>query len=126
MNIILDTHVFLWFITGDKQLDETAIKHIVNPRNNCFVSIASIWEIAIKISIDKLDIKGGFGTIENFLENNDVEIMPITFEHTKTLLTLPHYHNDPFDRIVISQSISEDFPIISKDRYFKDYGITLL
>lgn len=123
MNLLLDTHIFLWYISGDKQIPKNYLTHINNTNNKCYVSIASIWEIVIKLSVNKLDIRGGFKTIEDFLENNDFEVLPINFSHTKTLLSLPLVHNDPFDRIIIAQSISENLTILSKDKKFKDYGI---
>lgn len=126
MDLLLDTHAFLWFITGDKQLPPRLVNQIVDTDNKCFVSIASIWEIVIKLSIDKLDIRGGFDTIEDFLDHNDIEILPINFSHTKRLLKLPHHHNDPFDRIIISQSIVEKITIMTKDKYFKDYNIKII
>lgn len=126
MNLLLDTHVFLWFITGDNQLPESIVRKITDRKNNCFTSIASIWEIVIKLSIDKLEIQGGFNTIEDFLENNDIEILPINFQHLKELLSLPRHHNDPFDRLIISQSIAEEMILVSKDRIFNDYNLKLL
>jgi PIN domain nuclease of toxin-antitoxin system len=126
MDLLLDTHTFLWFITGDNQLPDRIVKQIVDKENNCFVSIASIWEIVIKLSIDKLEVRGGFETIEDFLDNNDLEILPISFSHTKRLLKLPHHHNDPFDRMIISQSLVDKMPIISKDRFFKDYNVKVI
>lgn len=97
MDLLLDTHAFLWFITGDKQLSDNALTKIKNPDKKCFISIASIWEIVIKYSLDKLEIKGGFQTVENFLENNDIELLPINLNHTKNLLKLEQHHRDPFD-----------------------------
>jgi PIN domain nuclease of toxin-antitoxin system len=123
MDLLLDTHAFLWFITGDKQLPIKIVNQIINTDNKCFVSIASIWEIVIKLSIDKLNIRGGFETVEDFLENNDFEILPINFSHTKKLLKLPHHHNDPFDRMIISQSIVEKIPVITKDIFYKNYSV---
>jgi PIN domain nuclease of toxin-antitoxin system len=82
MDLLLDTHVFLWYIDGNEQLPEKIVKIINDKSNRCFVSIASIWEIVIKLSIDKLEIKGGFKTIENFLDNNDFEILPIDLDDT--------------------------------------------
>lgn len=126
MNLLLDTHVFLWFITGDSQLPKKIVSQIIDRKNNCFVSIASIWEIVIKLSIDKLEIQGGFKTIENFLDDNDVEILPVNLKHTQKLLTLPKYHNDPFDRMIISQAMAEKMTLISKDRFFKEYNLKIL
>ncbi|WP_372950557.1 type II toxin-antitoxin system VapC family toxin [Mariniphaga sp.] len=126
MDLFLDTHVFLWYIDGNEQLPEKIVKIINNKSNRCFVSIASIWEIVIKLSIDKLEIKGGFKTIENFLDNNDFEILPIDLGDTKTLLKLDFFHRDPFDRMIIAQAIASDLKIISKDKQFKDYNMEIL
>lgn len=126
MDLLLDTHSFLWFIAGDKQLPEKIVKQIVDDTNNCFISIASIWKIAIKLSIDKLEIQGGFDTIEDFLNDNDLEVLPISFAHTKRVLKLPHHHNDPFDRMIISQALVDKMTVISKDRYFKDYNVKVI
>lgn len=126
MDLLLDTHAFLWFITGDKQLPEKTVKLIGNSDNKCFVSIASIWEIVIKLSLDKLEIKGGFNTVEDFLNNNDIEILSVDFSHTKQLLTLEHPHNDPFDRIIIAQAITEKMAVITKDRFFKEYNVKVI
>jgi PIN domain nuclease of toxin-antitoxin system len=126
MDLLIDTHAFLWFITGDKQLPVITVKLIGDSDNKCFVSIASIWEIVIKLSLDKLEIKGGFNTIENFLNNNDIEILSIDLSHTKKLLKLEHFHNDPFDRIIISQAIAEKMAVITKDRFFKEYNVKVI
>jgi len=126
MDLLLDTHAFLWFITGDKQLPEKIIKLMGNSDNKCFVSIASIWEIVIKLSLNKLEIIGGFETIEDFLDNNDFEILPVDFSHTKSLLKLEHLHNDPFDRMIISQAIAEKLVVVTKDRFFKDYKVKVI
>ena len=126
MDLLLDTHAFLWFITGDKQLPQKVVEKISDDINRCFISIASIWEIVIKLSLDKLEIKGGFETIENFLENNDFEILPIDFDDTKNLLSLDLIHRDPFDRMIISQAQTTKLTVVSKDRFFKNYNIDIL
>ncbi len=126
MNLLLDTHVFLWYITGDEQLPKKVVKTITDKSNRCFISIASIWEIVIKLSIDKLEIKGGFKTIEDFLENNDFEILPIDFDDAKTLLKMDYFHRDPFDRMIIAQAMTSDLKVISKDKHFKSYHVELI
>jgi PIN domain nuclease of toxin-antitoxin system len=126
MNLLLDTHTFLWFINADTQLPFKDVELISDLSNIRYVSIASIWEIVIKFSLNKLEIIGGFNTIENFLENNDIEVLPINFSHTKQLLTLPYHHNDPFDRIIISQAISENLHVITKDEFFKLYDVSVI
>jgi PIN domain nuclease of toxin-antitoxin system len=126
MNLLLDTHAFLWYISGDAQLPEHVIKAINDQTNRCFISIASIWEIVIKMSIEKLEVIGGFKTIEDFLDNNDFSILPIDLEDTKELLRLEFYHRDPFDRMVIAQALTSDLTVVSKDNYFKSYKVKVL
>jgi PIN domain nuclease of toxin-antitoxin system len=92
MDILLDTHAFLWYVTGDNQLPGRIIKTINDTENRCYISIASIWEIAIKLSLDKVEIDGGFDTIIDFLDNNDFEILPIDLADTKALLSLEFHH----------------------------------
>ena len=125
MNLLLDTHTFLWFLSGDKQLSQPALEKIIDLNNVRYISIATIWEIVIKLSLGRLEIKGGFDTIENFLENNDVEILPIDFSDTKILLKLELHHRDPFDRILISQAVSNNLTIITKDAAFKKYPVKI-
>ncbi|NJN27800.1 MAG: type II toxin-antitoxin system VapC family toxin [Cyclobacteriaceae bacterium] len=126
MDLLLDTHVLLWYISGNSLIPSKLIQTINDETNKCFISIASIWEIVIKLSLNKLEIKGGFNTIEDFLENNDFELLPIDFEHSKRLLNLELIHRDPFDRMIIVQAQAGNMTIISKDAYFKDYNIQVL
>ncbi|MEI8202375.1 MAG: type II toxin-antitoxin system VapC family toxin [Bacteroidota bacterium] len=121
MNILLDTHALIWFINGDKQLPDKAINLIKDLKISCFVSIASIWEIAIKLSLGKLELNGGFDDISKIMNQYEIELLPITFEHIQKLLTLDYHHRDPFDRIIISQGMVEKLVIISKDENFPKY-----
>lgn len=107
MSVLLDTHAFIWFINSDTQLPEKVKNTIENSENECFLSIASIWEIAIKTSLGKLKLASNFDKIKEFLSINAITILPLKFEHAQTLLTLEYCHRDPFDRIIISQGISE-------------------
>jgi PIN domain nuclease of toxin-antitoxin system len=126
MVLLLDTHAFLWYVTGDNQLPKKIIETINDTENLCFISVVSLWEIAIKLSLNKLEIKGGFQTIENFLQNNDFEILPIDFNDTKRLLSLEFHHRDPFDRMIIAQAYTNNAILISKDSHFKNYDIKVL
>ncbi|TAM98511.1 MAG: type II toxin-antitoxin system VapC family toxin [Chitinophagaceae bacterium] len=121
MKLLLDTHAFIWFISGDKRLAEKAKENIKNAENRCFISIASLWEIAIKVSLKKLKLKSDFNRIIDFLVNNEIEILPISFEHLQELLSLEFYHRDPFDRIIIAQGLIERLTIVTKDEHFADY-----
>jgi PIN domain nuclease of toxin-antitoxin system len=126
MPFLLDTHTFIWFINGDTALPLNTIATIKNIENKCFISIASIWEIAIKASLNKLELKAGFDNIHNFLAENAIEILPLTFAHIQSLNTLDFHHRDPFDRIIIAQSITEQLTIITKDEHFTKYSCEVL
>jgi len=124
MDFILDTHAFIWFINGET-LPATVVEKVKDINNNCFISIASIWEIAIKTSLGKLKLKTGFDMIEDSLYNNNIEILPVTLEQLQQLTKLPYHHNDPFDRLIISQAIAEDTVILSMDTKFKLYDVNV-
>ncbi len=126
MQLLLDTHSFIWFINGDDQLPERVKKIITNPGNECFLSIASIWEIAIKTSLGKLELQSDFIKITDFLFENDIQVLPIEFDHLQTLLKLEYYHRDPFDRVIISQGITENMTVLSNDATFDKYPIKLI
>ena len=126
MQLLLDTHAFIWFISGDRALPQTAIDAINDTDNKCFVSIASIWEIAIKSSLKKLELQSDFDHIIDFLAENEIEILPINFEHLQKVITLEFHHRDPFDRLIIAQGLVENLTIITKDENFPSYTDRLL
>lgn len=126
MNLLLDTHTFIWFIEGDKNLSKRAKEKILDPSNIKFVSIASIWEIAVKISLGKLKINRPFEAILTQIEDSGFEILPIAFEHTLVVSRLDFFHRDPFDRIIIAQALAENMTIISRDKNFENYGVNIL
>jgi PIN domain nuclease of toxin-antitoxin system len=126
MNYLLDTHTLIWFINGDRFLSARARKAIEADTASNFVSIASLWEIAIKISLDRLSINVPFEKLSNELDKNNFQLLPITFDDTVILSTLEFHHRDPFDRLIISQSIANDFTHISKDKELSGYEIKLL
>ena len=121
MKFLIDTHTFLWFVAGAENLSKTAKEHIANNDNQIFISIASLWEMAIKNSLGKLDINGGYETVINDVIANDIQIVAINFQHTLIQNKLPFYHRDPFDRIIIAQAIAEKIDLISIDTVFDDY-----
>ena len=126
MNLLLDTHSAIWFLNGDNQLSNNTSVLIRNVQNNRFVSIASLWEVAIKIKTGKLELDFLFADFEENLRKNAMTILPVSFKHTKQLLDLELHHRDPFDRMIIAQSITENLTIISKDKNFSLYPIKLL
>ncbi|MFC6103507.1 type II toxin-antitoxin system VapC family toxin [Olivibacter domesticus] len=123
---LLDTHTFIWFVNGDNQLSSKAKKSIENERTVNYISVASLWEIAIKISLQKLELGRPFAQIENIISSNGFQLLPISFDDTIKISTLPFHHRDPFDRIILCQSMTKNLQIISKDKNFKLYNISLL
>lgn len=127
MKLILDTHTFLWFINGDKKLSKTARELIENPDNHNFISMASLWEISIKSSLNKLQIELPFATFyQNHVLENGFNILQIEVSHVQAVYNLPFHHGDPFDRLIIAQSQIENMPIITIDDKFENYAIKCL
>ncbi|HAN78346.1 MAG TPA: PIN domain nuclease [Bacteroidales bacterium] len=126
MNILLDTHTLIWFLEGSDNLSQIALQLIEDDKNTCHVSIVSIWEIAIKVSLKKMEMKIPFEKLSLLIWENGFQILPIEFSHTLKLISLPFHHNDPFDRLLITQSIVENMYIISKDSSFKLYDVRQL
>ena len=123
MNYLLDTHTLIWFITEDPMLPETVKKEIKNINNTCCVSIASLWEIAIKLSLNKLELNNSLQNIIEIIDLSSIDILPINTMHVIRVSTLPLHHRDPFDRLIIAQSISENYTLLSKDNIFKSYAV---
>lgn len=118
---LLDTHTILWYLDGDEALSQTAKELIEDRKNEIYLSIVSIWEIAIKINIGKLTLPYSFKKLKDKLKNEDIKILPIQVEDTEYYLDLPFYHKDPFDRIIISQSVVSNIKIIGRDKIFDEY-----
>ena len=125
MKLLLDTHTFIWFINGDKRLSSKAKTEILKSSNSKFVSIVSIWEMAVKISLGKLKINHPYKDVIRQIEKNGFEILPVIFEHTDVVRQLEFHHRDPFDRLLIAQAISEEMTIISKDENFHNYQVKI-
>ena len=125
MDLLLDTHTFIWFINGEV-LSSQIINSIEDRNNKCFISIASLWEIAIKSSLNKLSLKSDFDKIADFLDANNIEILAVSFEHLQNLNKLDFHHRDPFDRIIIAQGIAEKLVIITRDEQFSNYTDQIL
>ena len=125
MKYLLDTHTLLWFLKGDKKLSDKARRLIDSPRNSKFLSIVSLWEIAIKVSLGKLVLDKPFEKLfPEQLYFNRIEVLDITVDSLIKLTTLPFHHRDPFDRLIIAQALVEELPIISADAAFDAYEIS--
>lgn len=121
MKYLIDTQIFIWFIQNSPNLRRTARNLIEDENNQIFISIASLWEISIKNSIGKLNLIRGFGAMSDYLKDNSIEILPVTFAHTVENNQLPFHHRDPFDRIIVAQAIVESMGFISSDDVFDRY-----
>jgi PIN domain nuclease of toxin-antitoxin system len=127
MKLLRDTHAFLWFVWNHKNLSSTAQALIADPLNQVFFTAANHWEIAIKASTGKLTLTAPFKDfIEQSLTKNNFSLMPIGIEHSDAVLRLPFHHRDPFDRMLIAQSLVEPMPIVSNDANFDSYGVQRL
>lgn len=124
MNYLLDTHSLIWFIGGDAKLSPQARLLMEDANNRLFISVASLWEMAIKTSLGKLILSLPFEQMfPAQLEANSIEVLDITVDHLQKLCTLPFHHRDPFDRLLLAQSFSENLPLISADDTFDSYGV---
>ncbi len=127
MNFLLDTHIFLWFVNDDPRLSDRFKDLIENEKNFSYLSVASVWEMSIKYNLGKLKLAPSY---EEFIEQEVIEssinLLNIKLEHLKVNASLPFHHRDPFDRIIIAQSMVENIPLITVDSVFNQYPIFLI
>lgn len=127
MKLLLDTHAFLWFIDDNPALSSDAKQLIEDADSEIVLSVASIWEMAIKVSHGKLTISQPFGVfMTEQMRLNAITLLNISIDHTAVITTLPFHHRDPFDRLLIAQAMVEHMPIISADGIFDSYSIKRL
>lgn len=123
MEILLDTHAFIWYINAKPELSKKAFSFIDDVSNNAFISIASIWEMSIKIKLGKLKLISDFNDIKSELKKFDIKILNLDIEDILMNFILEFHHRDPFDRIIIAQSLNNNIPKIGKDEIFDKYGV---
>jgi PIN domain nuclease of toxin-antitoxin system len=124
MNVLLDTHAFLWFVQDDLKLSNAARALIESGETRPFLSIASLWEIAIKMSLGKLELTQPYEEfIPQQLAANGIGILNITIEHTAAVASLPFHSRDPFDRLLVVQSKIEEMTLVSADPAFDTYDV---
>lgn len=124
MKLLLDTHALLWFIAGSPSLSANARNLIEDPSNEKSISIVSIWETAIKVSIGKMTLSAPFDDLfPHQLQINGFGLFPVKVEHTSIITALPFHHRDPFDRLLAAQAISEGMTLVSADDVFDAYTI---
>lgn len=127
MNLLLDTHVFLWLNDTPEKLSSTALAACQDENNTLFLSLASAWEIQIKQQLGKLEISESLQTlISTQQQQNGLQLLPIELAHIEGLSQLPAVHRDPFDRLLIAQSIQQHMQIVSADQVFTGYPVNLI
>jgi PIN domain nuclease of toxin-antitoxin system len=124
VNVLLDTHSFIWFNLNDLRLTATARQVIEDAANEVMISPASYWEIAIKISKGKFTLAATYDVFwQSGIDANAFRILPIEVRHTSHLISLPFHHKDPFDRLLLAQALVEQIPLVSGDAMLDAYGI---
>ncbi len=123
MNLLLDTHTVLWWLSDDPALSETARVAIADPENTVFLSAVVVWEIRIKQSIGKLDLPDDFGEV---LDVQRFAELAVTVDHAHTIAELPAAHQDPFDRMLVAQAMVEHMAIVTRDRSIADYDVEVI
>ena len=124
MRFLLDTHSLLWFFSGDTQLSDRTRAIMEDINQTKLISLASVWEMAIKLSKNKLTLAIPLEDyINQKIQFQDYELLPIRLHHLNLISTLPFFHNDPFDRLLIAQAIADNLPILSCDVSLDAYKI---
>ncbi len=124
MRLLLDSHALIWSQDDTSQLSPVALAALSDPANDRLISVATIWEIAIKVGKKRLPLSKPFRQwMDTAIADLYLTLLPITLDHTDRQLALPPHHGDPFDRLLISQSLVEGIPIVGSDTQFDAYGV---
>jgi len=127
MRLLIDTHALLWFCEGNMALSATARAAMEDESNERFISHGTPWEIAIKLSIGKLQLRVGYEVLfPDVLTANGFKLLPPSFDHYQALISRPRHHGDPFDRLIIAQAQCEALTVITRDEHFAPYGVPML
>ena len=127
MKLLLDTHIFIWWADQPEKLSPAALSALEDEANELLLSVASVWEMQIKIQLGKLKLSLPLKElVKNQQETNDIRVSPVALTHVLALDALPFHHKDPFDRLLIAQSIEEDLTLVSADSQFSGYSVKLL
>jgi PIN domain nuclease of toxin-antitoxin system len=124
VRLLIDTHVVLWGLNEPRRIAAPAARAMASPRNQCFVSFASLWEIAIKSRNGKLAADDDLPKVIE--ANRQLTLLPITLEHCWGVRRLPRLHGDPFDQLLIAQAMSEDMTLVTHDRAMSAYGVPII
>ncbi len=125
MRLLLDSHALIWYVDQDQLLSRTAHAAITDPNNDLLLSAATVWEIGIKVGLGKLPLSPPFRQWMNqAIADLGLSLLPITVEYTDVQGTLPSHHRDPFDRLLVAQSLTEGMPLVSADTALDAYGVS--
>lgn len=124
MRLLLDTHALIWALVTPDRLPAAAHHAIQAAENEVFASLASAWEISIKVALRRLDFD--VGTLERALAASGLQQLGINLQHTARVATLPPHHRDPFDRMLVAQALCESMTLVSRDRELRHYGVRML
>jgi len=124
MKLLLDTHTALWWVNEHDKLSPSARNILLDDANELYICIASLWEIAIKVSIGKMNgLNGGVSTFNATLKRMPISILPVMQKHIEIVETLPFIHRDPFDRLLIATAKAEDMAILTVDENIHKYDV---
>lgn len=126
MTLLLDTHAFLWFASGDRRLSRRARRAMEAARAELHISAASVWEMAIKASLGRLVLPA---SVDRYIAEKIAEgyrLTPVTWAQAAAVQQLPLHHRDPFDRLLVAQALAQGQPIVTRDRIFRRYGVDVI
>jgi len=123
MRLLLDTHALIWYMEDQSKLTDNMVELIGSPSSYCCVSIVSFWEMAIKLSLGKLEMGYTLGDLSLYLTKKDIIVLPILLKHVEIYQTLPFHHRDPFDQMLIAPAACEDLTLVSRDPHFAAYPV---
>ncbi len=126
MKYLIDTHILIWHGENNSALEQPVLNILNNLENEILISHASLWEIAIKVSLGKLKLGFPLNRLEDVLFENGFTLLAFDFDHYQALSSLPFHHNDPFDRMIIAQAISENVEIVTHDEKFELYPVSVI
>jgi PIN domain nuclease of toxin-antitoxin system len=127
VRLLLDTHVFLWWVTDDDRMSERAGALVADGANDVYFSAASAWEIAIKAGLGRIDLSGDAWTLTpEHLERNAFQALPIHVSHAVGVIALPDIHRDPFDRMLVAQALTENLTLVSADQDLARYDVPVV
>jgi len=126
VTLLVDTHAFLWFVSGDRQLSAAARRAMEESGNEWWLSAASVWEMSIKASLGRLTLPA---TVSDYISEkvqHGLKVLSIDWPHAAAVEHLPLHHRDPFDRLMVAQALADGLAVVTRDEVFADYGVEVV